>query len=64
MTIGQPLSIRQAAEISPAELEESLGKLVENAESDTQIITTLRSPSSEDIRNLFLYAYQGKDVDW
>jgi alcohol dehydrogenase class IV len=64
MMIGQPLSIRQAAEISPAELEESLDKLVENAESDTQIITALRSPSNEDIRNLFLYAYQGKDVDW
>lgn len=63
-TIGQPLSIRQAAEISSAELEESLDKLVENAESDTQIITALRSPSSEDIRNLFLYAYQGKDIDW
>jgi alcohol dehydrogenase class IV len=64
MTIGQPLSIRQAAEISPAELEESLDKLVENAESDTQIITVLRSTSSEDIRNLFLYAYHGKDIDW
>lgn len=63
-TIGQPLSIRQAAEISPAEFEDSLAKLVENAESDTQIITTFRSPSSEDIRRLFLYAYQGKDIDW
>lgn len=62
--IEQPLSIRQAAEILPAEWEESLGKLVENAESDTQIITALRSPSGEDIRNLFLYAYQGQDVDW
>lgn len=63
-TIEQPLSIRQAAEISPAEFEDSLDKLIENAESDTQIITALRSPSSEDIRSLFLYAYQGKDVDW
>jgi alcohol dehydrogenase class IV len=63
-TIGQPLSVRQATGISLAELEHSLDKLVENAESDTQIITAVRSPSSEDIRKLFLYAYQGKDIDF
>jgi alcohol dehydrogenase class IV len=63
-SIEQPLSIKQAAEISPTELEISLDKLVENAESDTQIVTTLRPPSTEDIRKLFLYAYQGKDIDW
>jgi alcohol dehydrogenase class IV len=63
-TIGQPLSIRQAMEISPAVLESSLDKLIDNAESDTQIITAFRSPSSEDIRNLFLYAYHGQDIDW
>lgn len=62
--VGQPLSIQQAAEISPADLENNLDKLVENAESDTQIITAVRSPSSGDIRQLFRYAYQGQDIDW
>jgi alcohol dehydrogenase class IV len=62
--IGEPLSIRQEGSISLADLESSLDKLVDNAESDTQIITTFRSPGSEDIRKLFLYAYQGKDIDW
>jgi alcohol dehydrogenase class IV len=63
-SIGQPLSIRQAIEISPAEMENSLDKLIENAESDTQIITAVRSPSRDDVHKLFLYAYQGKDIDW
>jgi alcohol dehydrogenase class IV len=63
-TIGQPLSVQQATGVSPAKLEDSLDRLVEHAESDTQIITAVRSPSSEDIRKLFLYAYQGKDIDW
>ncbi len=62
--VGQPLSIQQAAEISPADLENNLDKLVKNAESDTQIITAVRSPSSGDIRQLFRYAYQGQDIDW
>jgi len=47
-----------------ADLENSMEKLVENAAGDTQIITSVRSPSIEDIRKLFLYAYQGKDIDW
>lgn len=62
--IGQPLSIRQSAQISPADLENNLDKLVENAESDSQIVTPTRMPSTEDVRQLFLYAYQGKDIDW
>lgn len=62
--IEQPLSIQQAVNISPAELEHNLEKLVENAENDTQIVTAVRSPSAQEIRKLFLYAYQGKDIDW
>jgi alcohol dehydrogenase class IV len=62
--VGQPGSIRQAVEISPAELEKNLDKLVEHAENDSQIITTVRSPSTEDLRRLFRYAYQGQDIDW
>ena len=62
--IEQPLSIQQARQISLADLENSMEKLIENAAGDTQIITSVRSPSTEDIRKLFLYAYQGKDIDW
>lgn len=62
--IGQPRSIQQALEISLAQLEQDLDILTEHAESDTQIITAVRSPSTEEIQKLFLYAYQGKDIDW
>ncbi len=62
--IKQPHSIQQAVNISLATLEKDLAQLIEHAESDTQIITAVRSPTSADIKNLFLYAYQGKDIDW
>lgn len=62
--IGQPLTIQQAIPISFSEFEGSLDKLVENAASDTQIITSPRSPDGEDIRQLFIYAYHGQDIDW
>jgi alcohol dehydrogenase class IV len=62
--LGQPLSIREATTLSLAELEQHLDRLVENAESDTQIITTLRPPSTTDIRQLFIWAYHGHDIDW
>ncbi len=62
--IGQPRSIQQALDISLATLENDLDQLTEYAESDTQIITAVRSPSPEEIRKLFLYAYHGKDIDW
>jgi len=62
--IGQPRSIQQALDISLTTLENDLDILTEHAESDTQIITAVRSPTTEEIKKLFLYAYQGKDIDW
>jgi alcohol dehydrogenase class IV len=62
--IEQPLSIQQALQISLTDLENSMEKLVDNAAGDTQIITSARSPSTADIRKLFLYAYHGQDIDW
>jgi len=62
--IKQPRSIQQALSISLETLENDLDQLVEHAETDTQIITAVRSPNTQDIRKLFLYAYHGKDIDW
>lgn len=62
--IGQPLTIRRALDIPLSRLENDLDKLTEHAESDTQIITAARSPSTQEIHKLFLYAYQGKNIDW
>lgn len=63
-TIGQPSTLRQALNISRAALETGLEELVERAEMDSQILTTARPPETEDIQKLFLYAYEGRDVDW
>lgn len=63
-TIGQPVSIRQALDLSFERYEKDMEKLVEQAESDTQILTSTRPPSAEDIRQIFGYAYYGKDIDW
>jgi len=62
--IGQPQTLRQALNMSLGALENDLDTLTEHAESDTQIITTPRAPDSEDIQKLFIYAYQGKNIDW
>lgn len=62
--IGQPLSIQAALPLTLSELNRHLDKLVDNAENDSQIITSPRPPSTEDIRKLFVYAYQGQDIDW
>ncbi|MFN8456127.1 MAG: iron-containing alcohol dehydrogenase [Anaerolineae bacterium] len=62
--IGQPFSIQAALPLTLAQLEQHLDKLVENAENDSQIITSPRPPNAEDIRKLFIYAFQGQDIDW
>lgn len=62
--IGQPCSIQEAVDVSLAKFERDLDRLVEYAETDTQIITAVRTPSTNDVRKLFLYSYQGKNIDW
>ena len=62
--IGQPRSIRQAVDVSYERFEADLDRLVEHAEADTQIVTSVRIPSTGDVRKLFLYAYQGHTIDW
>jgi alcohol dehydrogenase class IV len=62
--IGQPQSIQQLLNISFSDLESHLDQLVEHTENDSQIITTPRPPTTEDIRKLFIYSYYGKAVDW
>jgi hypothetical protein len=50
--------------IERAAYEEQLGKLVDDASCDTQIITAVRSPSNDDLCRLFRYAYDGQIVDF
>ncbi|MFC2095854.1 iron-containing alcohol dehydrogenase [Candidatus Bipolaricaulota bacterium] len=59
--IGNPLSLAEA-DISADSLEAVLDKLVADAENDTQMITSGRSPSSQELRMLFEAAYKGDSI--
>ncbi|RME98249.1 MAG: iron-containing alcohol dehydrogenase [Chloroflexi bacterium] len=62
--IGQPQSIGQALNISADTFEAQLETLVEHAESDTQIVTAVRPPETEDLRRLFRHAFLGQSINW
>lgn len=61
--IGSPVSIAEVG-IDRAAYEAQLDKLVDDAFNDTQMVTAVRAPSYEELRQLFLYAYEGKPVDF
>ncbi|MBE0634797.1 iron-containing alcohol dehydrogenase [Candidatus Bipolaricaulota bacterium] len=59
--MGNPLSLGEAG-ISKDSFELCLDKLVADAENDTQMITSSRSPSSGELRKLFEAVYDGCSV--
>lgn len=61
--IKTPTSVSEAG-IGRKDYETQLDKLVDDALNDTQMITALRAPSVEETRKLFLYAYEGRTVDF
>jgi alcohol dehydrogenase class IV len=61
--VGIPASVGEAG-IDRDSYEARLETLVELAFNDTQMLTAARSPSDEELRRLFLYAYEGKPVDF
>jgi alcohol dehydrogenase class IV len=61
--LGQPTSIRELG-ITAEAFAEALPHLVDNAESDTQIVSAARIPEPEDLEWLFRYAYEGKVIDF
>jgi len=61
--IGNPTTVSEAG-IGRKDYEAQLGKLVDDALNDTQMITALRAPSFEETRKLFLYAYEGRTIDF
>lgn len=62
-SINQPLTIKELG-ISRDSFENSLPKLVSNADMDTQTVTSARIPTTEEFEKLFRYAYDGKPVDF
>jgi len=61
--VGNPNSVAELG-IERQAYEAQLDKLVDDAFNDTQIITAVRTPSYEELRQLFLYAYDGRPVDF
>ncbi len=62
-SINQPLTIKDMG-ISRNNFDNSLPKLVSNADTDTQTVTSARIPTAEEFEKLFRYAYDGKTVDF
>lgn len=63
-TVGQPLTIPEATDVSAKEFEDALPRLVANAEADVLIAMGSRIPTTVEITKLFQYAYTGKDIDF
>jgi len=61
--IGQPLSAAELG-IEAAVYENAIPGLVERAEMDSQTVTSVRVPSSEEFARLFHYVYEGRNVDF
>jgi alcohol dehydrogenase class IV len=61
--IGSPTSIAQLG-ISRQDYQAQLDELVDKAFNDASILTAGRSPSFDELAQLFLYAYDGKVVDF
>ena len=62
-TVGNPVSVAETG-VEREAYHAQLDKLVEDAFNDTQIITALRSPSYEELRQLFEAVYEGHPVDF
>jgi alcohol dehydrogenase class IV len=61
--VGNPTRIAQL-DVARERYEGSLDKLVDDALNDTQMLTACRSPSYDEMRRLFQYAYDGRRVDF
>ena len=60
--VGNPVSVADAG-VERAAFEAQLDKLVDDAFNDTQIVAAARCPAYDELRQLFLYAYEGRPVD-
>jgi len=64
--VGQPLTLKDTlgTGVSRAEFDAALDTLIANAEADSVIAMSDRIPSTDEVRLLFEYAYDGKAIDF
>ncbi len=61
--LGRPTRVADL-DVAREAYEEQIEKLVEDAFNDTQMITATRTPSFDELAQLYRYAYEGKRVDF
>ncbi len=61
--LGQPLTVAETG-VGREAYEAALEDLVEFAEGDGTFISAVRIPEREDLEKLFLYAYDGREIDF
>jgi alcohol dehydrogenase class IV len=61
--LEQPTSVSELG-IAWTDFEASLEQLVDNAFNDASIMTAARPPSYDELQSFFVYAYQGKPIDF
>jgi len=61
--LGQPTAIADM-DISAVEFEESLEILCAHALADSSILAAPRMPAGDELARLFLYAFEGKEIDF
>ena len=61
--IHQPLSVKDCG-IDKAKYEESIPGLIDRALNEVMTMIVTRVPGEEDLRKIFSYAYEGKNIDF
>ena len=61
--IGNPTSVSEAG-VRRQDYEMQMDKLMDDAFNDTQMVTAPRAPTYEDLRQIYLYAYDGRSIDF
>jgi alcohol dehydrogenase class IV len=61
--LEQPLSLKEVG-IERQALQERMEKLIENAENEAYTVVHPRVPTAEELERLFVYAYEGKAIDF
>lgn len=61
--LEQPMSLREAG-IEREALKQRIDKLIENAENEATTVVHPRIPTTEELEGLFIYAYEGQEIDF
>jgi len=61
--LEQPMSLREVG-IEREALQERMDKLIENAENEATTVVHPRIPTVEELEGLFIYAYEGQEIDF